>query len=355
MHPPFESDLSEVSLFYHPTYLEHDAGADHPESPDRLRAILAALRNRGYADSDLKRPDPADGSLLAEVHDPHYVSAIEAMSRRGGAYWDLDTHVSANSYNAALLGVGAAVAAVDNVMSGKGPAFALVRPPGHHALESSAMGFCLFNNVAVAAHHATREYGLDRVLVVDWDVHHGNGTQDLLYNRPDVLFFSTHQYPFYPGTGAVSETGEGRGEGYTVNVPLSAGLDDAGYVRVFRELLVPVARRYKPQLILISAGYDAHIGDPIGGMALTVAGFGELARLVKGLADELCEGRVAAVLEGGYNPGALAQSVLLTIGMLGEKQSVEEERPVPPTPPLIQRRKPDVEPLIGTIRNVHGL
>ncbi len=305
-----------VALYYHPAYLEHDTG-QHPESPDRLRAILAALAERDIGQEDLLKPQPADPSLLAEVHDPAYIEALEQMARRGGGNWDLDTYISPGSYNAAILAAGAAVEAVDAVMSGKRAAFALVRPPGHHALRDSAMGFCLLNNVAVAAQHATRKYGLDRVMIVDWDVHHGNGTQDLFYSRSDVLFFSTHQYPFYPGTGAANETGAGKGEGYTLNVPLRAGVGDAGYAQVFNDVLVPLARRYEPQLILISAGYDAHIADPIGGMALTVAGFAEMARIVRELADELSEGRVAAVLEGGYNVQALAQSVVATIAMLG--------------------------------------
>ncbi len=303
-----------VALFYHPAFLEHDT-CNHPESPDRLRAILSALASHGIPESSLLRPQPVDPELLAEVHDPHYIAAVEGAARSGGGYWDLDTYISPGSYEAAILAVGAATAAVDTVMSGARSAFALVRPPGHHALRNSAMGFCIFNNVAIAAQHAVKTHGLDRVLIVDWDVHHGNGTQDYFYDRSDVLFFSTHQHPFYPGTGATTETGVGPGKGYTVNVPLLAGVGDEGYQRIFDELLVPLAQEYKPQLILISAGYDVHVADPIGGMAVTTAGFHNMARTVRQLADQTdeCYGRVAAILEGGYNIEALAASVLATI------------------------------------------
>ncbi|MFL5732429.1 MAG: histone deacetylase [Chloroflexia bacterium] len=317
MHPAVDPVANEVALLYHPGCLEHDAGYGHPEAPARLRGILAALRQRGISEEDLIRPEPVDLDLLAEVHDRRYIAGVEQVARGGGAYWDADTFISPRSYEAALVAAGGAVGAVDAVMAGARGAFALPRPPGHHALQASAMGFCLFNNVAVAAQHAIRNHGLERVLIVDWDVHHGNGTQDLFYSRPDVLFFSTHQYPFYPGTGAISEMGEGEGRGYIVNVPLPAGVGDAGYREVFDQVLAPLARRYRPQLMLISAGYDAHISDPLANMALTVAGFSELALMVRELADELCEGRVAAVLEGGYNVEALAMSVMATIAALG--------------------------------------
>jgi acetoin utilization deacetylase AcuC-like enzyme len=314
-----EDDLKvktqKAALIYDPASLEHDTGR-HPESAARLRAVLAALAAYGIGEERLRRPKPADLELLAEVHSARYIAELERVARSGGGYWDLDTYISPGSYTAAIMAAGAAVEAVDAVMGGERFAFALVRPPGHHALYASAMGFCLLNNVAVAAQHAIRGHGLARVMIIDWDVHHGNGTQDYFYSRRDVLFASTHQYPFYPGTGAANETGEGEGKGYTVNVPLPAGTGDAEYRRVFEEVLSPVARRYRPQLILISAGYDAHIADPLGGMAVTVAGFSEMARIVRELADEVCEGRVAAVLEGGYNVEALAQSVVATIGAM---------------------------------------
>ncbi|MDQ5822805.1 MAG: histone deacetylase [Chloroflexota bacterium] len=352
-----DSPTDYLALYYHPAFLLHGTGY-HPESPTRLRAILTALAAYGIPESSLLRPEPVDLELLGQVHDPRYIRNIEQVANSGGGMWDLDTVISGRSYEAGLLGAGAACAAVDSAMRGVRVPFALVRPPGHHALYGSAMGFCLFNNVAVAAQHAIRSYGLERVLIVDWDVHHGNGTQDYFYSRSDVLFFSTHQHPFYPGTGAINETGAGEGTGYTVNVPLQAGVGDTGYIQVFEQVLVPVARRYRPQLILISAGYDAHIADPLGGMSVTTAGFSELARLLRQLSDEIeeCGGRLAAILEGGYNTEALAQSVIATIaalqappGQLAPSDTLEpQEQPA-------RRRGPDVTRVIEQVKLIHRL
>ena len=345
-----------IYLFYHPASLLHDTW-QHPESPARLRAILRALEQQGWHESDLMTPAPVSRAVLERIHDPAYIDTIEKIALSGGAYWDLDTVISPHSYDAAMLGVGAAVAAVDSVMRAEAPhtSFALVRPPGHHALRRSAMGFCLFNNVAVAADYAVQRYGLSRVMIVDWDIHHGNGTQDAFYDREDVLFFSTHRYPFYPGTGALNETGQGKGRGYTVNVPLHAGVGDRGYAPIFSDLLVPLARRYLPQLIIISAGYDAHMNDPLGDASVSAAGFAEMASVVRELAGEIseCKGRVAAVLEGGYNIEALAESVVATIDVLGTPPNGK----LPPTglPVSSAVREPDISQLIERVRTVHGL
>ncbi|HYO50234.1 MAG TPA: histone deacetylase, partial [Chloroflexia bacterium] len=253
----------------------------------------------------------------------------------------------------AVLAAGAATAAVDSAMSGATVPFELVRPPGHHALHASAMGFCLFNNIAVAAQHAVEKHGLERVLIVDWDVHHGNGTQDYFYDRADVLFLSVHQYPFYPGTGALHEVGSGEGRSYTVNIPLPAGVGDEGYMRVFNEVVVPVAQRYRPQLILISAGYDAHVADPLGGMAVTTAGFSEMARTLRTLATQLdeCKGRLAAILEGGYNVQALALSVVATIAALQSEPTPQTLTPGYTT----ARRAPDITEIIAQVRRLHNV
>lgn len=346
----------DIALFYSALSLEHDTGY-HPESAARLRAILAALSAYGMPESTLLEPEPVDLDLLSQVHDRRYIDIVERVARAGGGMWDLDTVIAPASYDAALVGVGAAVAAVDSAVQGVRVPFALVRPPGHHALYASAMGFCLFNNVAVAAQHAVRDLGLERVLIVDWDVHHGNGTQDYFYPRQDVLFFSLHRSPFYPGTGALNDTGTGSGKGYTVNVPLPVGVGDAGYLQVFNDVLVPLARRYRPQLILVSAGYDSHIADPLGGMTVTTAGFSELARIVRLLGDEIpeCEGRVAAILEGGYNVEALAKSVLATIAALRVPSGQASQDTQPPEPIRQMGRAPDVGRIIAQVRNIHGL
>jgi len=356
MPSDIDSLRRNIDLFYHPASLLHDTG-QHPESPARLRAILRALEQHGWHESDLLTPAPVSRAVLERIHDPAYIDTIEKIALSGGAYWDLDTVISPHSYEAAMLGVGAAVAAVDSVMRAEAPraSFALVRPPGHHALRRSAMGFCLFNNGAVAADYAVVRYGLSRVMIVDWDIHHGNGTQDAFYDREDVLFFSTHRYPFYPGTGALNETGQGKGRGYTVNVPLPAGVGDRGYARIFSELLVPLARRYLPQLIIISAGYDAHMNDPLGDASVSAAGFAEMASVVRELAGEIseCQGRVAAVLEGGYNIEALAESVVATIDVLGTPANGK----LPPTglPVSSAVREPDISHLIERVSGVHGL
>jgi acetoin utilization deacetylase AcuC-like enzyme len=345
----------EVDIFYHPAYLLHSTG-QHPENAGRIRAVLSALERVGRSESTLTTPSPVSLDLLSRVHDPLYIDIVEQLARSGGSYWDLDTYISAHSYEAAILGAGAAVAVVDSVMSGARSAFALVRPPGHHALNNSAMGFCLFNNVGVAAQHAIDNYRLDRVLIVDWDIHHGNGTQDCFYERDDVLFFSIHRYPFYPGTGALNETGVGKGRGYTVNVPTPSAVGDAGYAQVFEQLLVPLATRYRPQLILISAGYDAHIADPLGDAAVSVAGFAHMTLLLRRLADRIpeCEGRVAAILEGGYNAEALAESVLATIAMLGAPP-ISTDTYDHSEMPASTRRSPDMTSIIQQVRQLHSL
>lgn len=297
-------------------FLDHDTG-DHVENAVRLPAIDAELERQDLING---RPDiafgPADVADVERVHNPWYVEAIERAAESGGGWLDHDTYLSPASFDVAMLAAGAAVAAVDAALDGRvNRSFAIVRPPGHHATPERGMGFCLLNNVAVAAAHALAR-GLTRVLIVDWDVHHGNGTQDAFYASDQVLFFSTHQYPFYPGTGAANETGLGKGEGYTINVPLSAGQRDETYLRLFDERLLPAAQRYRPELVLISAGYDAHALDPLGGMRLTESGFAALTDRLSTLAADHANNRLIAILEGGYDPPALARSVAATLRVL---------------------------------------
>jgi acetoin utilization deacetylase AcuC-like enzyme len=340
-----------VGYVYDPVYLRHDMGA-HPESPRRLEAIISLLARTGLKDRlTLLPPRPATENELALVHDVAYITRIKEMGQRGGGYLDADTVMSPGSYEAALFAAGGCVKGVEAVIAGNvAAAFALVRPPGHHATRHEAMGFCIFNNVAVAAGYALRKVGLDRVAIIDFDVHHGNGTQEAFYDNPAVLYISTHQYPHYPGTGRIEETGAGRSEGTKVNIPLPAGCGDKEYLRVFEEIVTPAVRRFRPGLILVSAGYDPHWADELAQMRVTVTGFAHMEAIIKGLADDLCGGRLVLALEGGYNLEALAYSVKATFSLLlGEK---EVEDPLGPPPRF---SAPDIGPLIAAIKKIHRL
>lgn len=339
-----------TAYVYDPLYLRHDA-AEHPENSRRLEQIMNHLRGSGFLER-LKSLPARDATFeeLAAVHHPAYIERIRASSEGRAGWLDMDTYVGPDSYAAALRAAGGLLNAVEAVLENEvDNAFALVRPPGHHAVSNRAMGFCLFNNVAIAARYALQKHKLDRVLIVDFDLHHGNGTQDAFYEDPCVLYFSTHQYPYYPGSGHWQETGRGAGLGYTVNVPLPAGVGDTGYQRIFEEILIPVARRYKPQLILVSAGYDAHWMDPLGMMLLSVSGYGNLMRVLVALAEELCAGRLVLTLEGGYNLEALALSVAATFSVL-----LGDERIYDPLGPAKQSERA-IDHVLEAVKKVHGL
>ena len=310
-----------TGLVYDEACLRHRTSEGHPESPARLKAIAARLTEAGLMDRLVRLPARAAARRwLTTVHEAKYVDRVKAACARGEKRLDTsDTPISAGSFDAAAAGAGGVLNAVDAVMHRRvRNAFCAVRPPGHHATRDKAMGFCLFNNVAVAARYVQRKHRLEKVLIVDWDVHHGNGTQAAFYDDPSVMYFSVHQWPLYPGTGRTTETGAGRGKGTTINVPLKAGAGDAEYRRVFTEVLLPRALAFKPDFVLISAGFDAHADDPLGGMKLTPKGFAELTRLVKRVADRCCRGRVVSVLEGGYNLPGLAASVEAHVAALAE-------------------------------------
>lgn len=304
--------MGKTGLVYHPAYLDHDMGPGHPESPNRLRAIMQRLDQSGTA-ARLVRIDPrrAEDEWVTQIHTPGYVAAITRESPSSGRVsLDPDTSMSPGSLDAAYLAAGGALAAVDAIMAHQvDHVFCAVRPPGHHAEAARAMGFCFFNNVAIAARYVQRKYGLSRVLIVDWDVHHGNGTQHSFEHDPSVLFFSAHQYPHYPGTGRGTERGKGAGEGCTINVPMEAGEGDEEYRAVFQKSLVPAADEFKPEFVIISAGFDAHKDDPLASMGLTDAGYSELTSIVAGVAKRHAKGRILSSLEGGYNLTALAASV----------------------------------------------
>lgn len=328
-------------------FLEHDPGFDHVESPERLRVIYEQLE-KPHIGKDYFFPSfgPAAPEIIRLNHSESHLERVAATAGRTFDALDPDTRTSPRSYDAACLAAGAMVDGIRLLEAGEADnGFALVRPPGHHAEQNWSMGFCLFNNVAIGARYALEILNWQRVLIVDWDLHHGNGTQHSFYDTDKVLYFSTHQYPFYPGSGAVTEQGNGAGEGYNVNVPLQGGQGDMGYARIFNELLVPVARQYKPDLILVSAGFDIVMGDPLGSMAVTSTGFAYLTRVLGELADELCDGRLLMTLEGGYNIQGECDGVMAVLaelagkGMLGEEKYAALKQADLPLPALDKAQK----------------
>jgi len=305
-----------IPIITNEAMLAHDPGPGHPERPQRLRALIDHLRDRNHPALEWIEARSATREHIARIHDSSHIDLIDSLRGRS-AVLEADTITSPQSVECAYVAAGAAIQAVDLAMhdSSRIP-FALVRPPGHHAESNRAMGFCLFNNIAIAAAHALAAHGLERLLIVDWDVHHGNGTQEIFWRRNDVLYFSTHQFPFYPGTGALEEVGEAEGRGFTINVPLPAGGDDAVFIDAFERVLIPAADLYRPQLVLVSAGFDAHHFDPLAQMNMTEHGFAALASIVKSIAGRHCEGRMALILEGGYSIEGLTSSVAAVIDAL---------------------------------------
>ena len=313
-----------LTIFTSNRFADHLTPPGHPERVERaevMQVVASEFRQQG---GEVVEPRAATHDELARVHEQDYLTLIGETAGRA-ALLDADTFTSPETYDIALLAAGAAVSAVDHVLDG-GPsttALAMVRPPGHHAERNRAMGFCLFNNIAVAAAHA-RARGLSRVAIVDYDVHHGNGTQWTFYGDPSVLFISSHQFPYYPGTGAAADVGSGAGAGFTVNLPLEAGATDADYELVYRTVAVPVLRAFAPELVLISAGFDAHMDDPLGGMRVTTPQFGRLTDLIAEVAGECCDGRVVAVTEGGYDLKALAGSLRVAIDVLDGRSTLTD-------------------------------
>ena len=304
--------MGKTGLVYDPRYLEHDMGMGHPESPNRLRSIMQRLEQSGTLQRLIRiEARRAEDEWITQIHQPGYVAALAKHApTQGRISLDPDTSMSPGSLTAAYLAAGGTLAAVDAIMSRQVEhVFCAVRPPGHHAEAGRAMGFCLFNNVAIAARYAQKRHALQRVLIVDWDVHHGNGTQHSFEDDPSILFFSTHQYPHYPGTGRGTERGTGAGEQFTINVPMEAGEGDEDYQAVFNKTLVPAADKFKPDFVMISAGFDAHRDDPLASMGLTEAGYADLTAIVAGIAKRYAHGRILSTLEGGYNLTALAASV----------------------------------------------
>ena len=301
---------SKTAIFTDDLFLEHDTGAGHPENSRRLSAIRNRLEKQSYY-NDLVKLDKyvAHVEEIALIHDVEYIQSIKEFCERGGGYLDGDTPVSSKSYDAAMLAAGSGIEAAKQIHNGDiSRAILLPRPPGHHSLKNRAMGFCLFNNIAICAKFL-QTIGHQKVAILDWDVHHGNGTEEVFYEDPDILFISLHQYPFYPGTGASGDTGSGAGKGTTLNLPMASGADDDDYKKAFQSSVIPELQEFKPEVLLISAGFDAHVNDPLAGIQLSTSAYSWMSERLLGFAGEYCEGRIISFLEGGYDLEALADSV----------------------------------------------
>lgn len=331
MQHPSASPAAALALGDDPLFSSHRAvGMQHPERPERLEAARAALARAdlGLTRLELEPRDATDEELL-RVHEPAYLETLGRAAGKQG-WFDADTYYCETSTAAARRAAGAAVSLVDSLLSGDASfGLGLLRPPGHHARPGAAMGFCLLNNVAVAAAHA-RASSVERVLVLDWDVHHGNGTQEMFYEDPSVLYVSLHESPFYPGTGAIDELGRGEGRGFTVNLPLSAGADDAVYVAAFERIVAPITEQYRPDLVLLSAGFDAHLRDPLAGMCATEAGYAAMLEQILAVLPGRGAGRVALLLEGGYDLRALGASLVASLRVLDGRGRAEQGFDEPP-------------------------
>ena len=303
----------KTALIHHPIYEKHNTGIGHPETPLRYDVVMKTLRGDKKLWENLNEitPEKASKGLIQAAHTPQHFKLVESAFAEGLDRLDADTTISMQSFDASLFAAGGAVSGVDAVMTGEADnAFVVARPPGHHATAERPMGFCLFNNVAVAAKYAQNKYKeIERVAIVDWDVHHGNGTQGIFYTDPSVYFFSMHQYPWYPGTGSRGETGHSRGLGATLNIPVKASTQAAEQKRMFEAAIEDIATNFRPDLIMISAGFDAHLTDPLGQLKLEDRDYVSMTRTIKQWAAEVCQGRVVSCLEGGYNLDTLGETV----------------------------------------------
>lgn len=344
-------ELKKTGVVRDLRYLSHDPGIGHLEVPRRLESIYRMLDEvEIHAITRAITPRFATLEELEMVHEPRYIELIMDTAGEGRRYLDPDTVTSSNSCEAAWLAVGGVLEAVRLVLEGElENAFAFIRPPGHHAERSRAMGFCIFNNACLAVEFARRRFGLERVLVVDWDVHHGNGIQNFYYEDDAALFFSTHRFPFFPGTGDYSEVGHGPGEGFTVNVPLETQKNDADFANIFRHLLVPIAMDYQPELIVVCAGFDTHHEDPLGGMKMTEAGYFRLAKLLGDIARTSCDGKMIMMLEGGYDIIALRNSCRQVLRAMAGPPLKEEDQMVKKEDAFFR----DIEWVIDRVQTIH--
>lgn len=335
----------------HERYADHDLRG-HPEHAGRIRAIWQQLESSGLANRMTRlTPTAISDEQILSVHSAKYLEMFKMIEFQDGVVGlDSDTYALPESPEIARLAAGGVISGIDAILKGDADnALVAVRPPGHHAIPARGMGFCLLGNIAIGAKHAQKEYGLERIMIVDFDVHHGNGTQDMFYDDDSVLFISSHQYPFYPGSGNLRETGTGRGEGFTINIPMGGGQGDGNYKRIYDEIIWKAARRFKPELILVSAGFDAHFVDPLASMKLTLAGYAQITRELIKMAQELCDGKIIFVLEGGYDLDALKYGIAnVAHALLGDDKTED---------PLgaYNRPEPDVSGLITTLKQIHGL
>lgn len=343
--------MPDIGFVYDRIFLEHDTGS-HPENATRMTATMELLEECGLLAKLARIPvRAATAEELALVHDPRYIAGVQRVAEQGGGWVDPDTLITPRSFDVASQVVGGTLNALDAVMRRDvDSAYCHVRPPGHHAKPAQAMGFCLFNHVAVAAQCALARFAIERVAIVDYDVHHGNGTQDAFYRDGSVLYVSTHEYPFYPGTGAAEEIGDGEGRGTNVNVPMPHGSGDREHIAAFEQVVAPVVRRFRPDLILVSAGYDGHFADDIALQQLSVDGYGTLVSIVKGLADELCSGKIVFAQEGGYHLTALPWCVRRTIELMrGDAPAPDPLGATDSTAPV------GFEEMLGRVKNLHRL
>ena len=336
--------MSRTAVVVDADYLKHDPGEFHPERPQRIEVLLGLARELDPEKFQLLPPKSASRSEIELCHDSDYIRLVESTSRRNGYALDGDTVTSRDSFAVGLLAVGGFLRVLDSIAAGESRnGFALVRPPGHHALSDRAMGFCLFNTIAIGAEYLKQNHGAKKILIMDWDVHHGNGTQNAFYADPSVMFISTHQYPYYPGTGALTEVGTGPGEGYTVNVPLPAGCADTEYLHVFDDIVLPTANKFEPEWVLVSAGFDCHRRDPLGGMSVSEEGFRAMTGIMLEIADRFAASKIAFLLEGGYDLAALRNSVAAVLETM--QQTTSEEKPGVSTS--------SISPLLQRIHQVH--
>ena len=317
--------MAKVGIVLDKLYVDHDNGPGHPETYERILAIVDMLNFTKFME-EVVRIEPRDATKeeISLVHTPEHYDKMAATKGKPRVFLDADTSTCPVTFDAAVRASGGLLSAIDSVLDGEvDRAFPLVRPPGHHAEADRPMGFCFFNNVAVGAAYLTQVKGLERVMVIDWDVHHGNGTQHIFEDNPNVLFFSSHQFPFYPGTGAAEEVGTGDGKGFTVNVPMAPGMGDDEFIKIFEEILKPIAVQYNPEFILVSAGFDTFIEDPLGGMKVTPEGYAKQTRFLTDLADTICDGKIVFLLEGGYSLDGLWISTKEVIEELLDKEKTE--------------------------------